>query len=230
MRKSIKFVCLILLCCLSIFPIFGDIAFASANKIPAKVKVVLPTYIYIENRVTSEICKKDGQNLQLDVNTVLIVDKTYEDSTFYKVCLENVIEGKTGDDYGFVLIAHVIDADKKSPEKKLDSNAKIKNDNSIVYLKNDTTNEYDATSITLNKGTKVRILDGYDKKKEFTYISFYDSDNNIVSYYIKTKDLDVKGVNYSLIVGISSLTACVSVILILLGVKGKKKKNKVKSH
>ncbi len=230
MKKSIKYICLILLLCLSLFPIFGDIAFAGTNKIPTKVSVVLPTYVYTENDIKSEIYKQNGQDLQLSVNTVLIVNTTFEDSTFYSVCLENVVEGKTSGDYGFVLIAHVIDADKKSPEKKLDSNAKIKNDNTIAYLKNGTTDEYSETGITLNKGTKVRILDGYDKKKEFTYISFYDNDNNIVSYYVKTKDLDVKGVNYSLIVGISSLTACVSVILILLGINGKKKKNKAKSH
>ena len=231
MKKYIRFICLILLCFLSISPISGDVTFASTNKIPAKVRVVLPTYIYIANSITSEIYKKDGKDLLIDVNTVLIVDTTYEDGTFYKVCIEKIIDEKTSnDDYGYVLIAHVMDADKKSPEKKLDSNAKIKNDNTITYLKNEKTSEYNDTIVTLNKGTKVRILDGYDKKKEFTYISFYDNENNIVSYYVKTKDLDVKGVNYSLIVGISSLAACVSVILILLGVKGKKKKNKVKSH
>ena len=78
----------------------------------------------------------------------------------------------------------------------------------------------------MNKDTKVRILDGYNKKKEFTYISFYDSNDDIVSYYIKTSDLSVNGVNYSLIIGIISLISCISVILIVFGIKGKKKKKR----
>ena len=219
------FTAIVLIFCL-LLPISGKSFVMASSDIPEKVVVSQSTYIYKDADIKGEILKDNtGKYITLKQSTTLIIDTTFFDSMFYKFCLENIVDGKTSDDYGFVLIAHTVDYDKQSPQKKLDSNASVKNNNSEIFTKDTTENDkYIKTDITLKKGTKVKILDGYNKDKQYTYISFYDENNNIVSYYIQTKDLAVSGVNYSLIVGIMSLITCVSIILILFGIKGKKKK------
>jgi hypothetical protein len=225
MKIKYFFSYIVLIFCL-LLPISGKGFVMATSDIPEKVVVSQSTYIYKDADIKGEILKDDtGKYITLKQSTTLIIDITFFDSMFYKFCLENIIDGKTSDDYGFVLIAHTVDYDKQSPQKKLDSNASVKNDNSEIFTKDTTENDkYTKTDIVLKKGTKVKILDGYNKDKQYTYISFYDENNNIVSYYIQTKDLAVSGVNYSLIVGIMSLITCVSIILILFGIKGKKKK------
>lgn len=231
MKKFLMKLCLILILCVSIFPNLAQGVFCAR---PNKINVALMTYVYSEVYVDGELQKPtltnpiiqvDGKDFKLKVGTKLNVDTNFSDDMFYRVCLLNIIPEKTLNDYGFVLISQTMKADASSPKKKLDFNAKIKNDNSIIYTKNNL-GEFVETGKTLNKDTKVRILDGYNKKKEFTYISFYDSNDDIVSYYIKTSDLSVNGVNYSLIIGIISLISCISVILIVFGIKGKKKKKR----
>lgn len=224
MKKILFNICFILLFGALFTPFLAQSVYASER--PNQVKVVLQTYVYTDASITSPIFQVSGKDYKLDTNTVLNVDISFNDDTFYKVNLFDIIPEKTADDYGYVLIAHTMDANDMSPTKKLDTNAKIKNDNAIVYKK-DTEGNYVPTEIRLQKDTAVRILDGYDKKREYTYISFYDNDNNIISYYIKTADLSVSGVNYSLIIGIISLISCISVILIVFGIKGRKKKNKI---
>ena len=227
MKMKHIFIIFVLIFCI-IFPIGNNGFIFATSDIPEKIVVSQTTYIYSQADLKSEIIKdSNGNYIMLKQGTMLTIDTTFFDSNsmFYKFCLKDIIDGKTSEDIGYVLIAHTVDYSKQSLHKRLDSNATIKNDNSQIFEK-DTTEDgkYNKVDIILNKGTKVKILDGYDKNKQYTYISFYDNNNNIVSYYIQTKDLSVSGVNYSLIIGIMSLVTCVSIILILLGVKGKKKK------
>lgn len=229
MKKFLIKACLIFILCVSIIPCLIQGVYCAR---PNKVKVVLSTYIYSEVYIDDELQKPtltnpiiqvDGKDFKLKVNDELNVDTDFSDDMFYRVNLLNLVPGKTASDFGFVLISQTIDANNSSPVKKLDFNAKIKNDNSVIYTKNNA-GEFVKTEGTLNKNTEVRILDGYNKKKEFTYISYYDNNNNIISNYIKTTDLSVSGVNYSLIIGILSLISCISAILIVFGIKGKKRK------
>ena len=182
MKKLLFNICFILLFGALFTPLLSQNVFASER--PNQVKVVLQTYVYTNASITSPIFQVSGKDYKLDTNTVLNVDISFNDDTFYKVNLLDIIPEKTAEDYGYMLIAHTMDANDMSPTKKLDTNAKIKNDNAIVYKK-DAEGNYVQTEITLQKDTAVKILDGYDKKREFTYISFYDNDNNIISYYIK---------------------------------------------
>lgn len=197
------------------------------NKKPSQVYTTLETSLYKLPNITSD-CIKDSSNkiIYLKTGTTLSIVQDYTDTNdmFYKINIFGIIPEADETDTAFVLIAHTADISSKSPQKKLDYNAKVKNDNSIIYQKSG--DNYIETSTVLNSGTNVRILDnGYKNKSEYTYISFYSNDNTIVSYYIKTTNLHADGINYTIIAACFTLFACVSIILALLGVKKKKSKH-----
>ena len=205
------------------FPMLNNFAYAS--NIPSKVKTLTKTPVYSEASILSDFVKDNNDSdVYLEENVVLNVYTNFADTKFYKVSLYQVVDGKGQDDFGYVLISQTLDTSIMSPTAKLDTNAKIKNDDAVLYdLQNET---YTPNGKTLKKDTKVRILDGYDKNKEFTYISYQTDNGDIFYSYIKTIDLYVEGINYSVIVAVSTLVACISVLLIVFGFKGKKKKKR----
>ena len=208
---------------LSIFAVFefnSASFFAFASKEPNLVKTTIETNLYAQPSLKSTIVKK------LDVGIVLTVDTEFLDDMFYKVSSYQIIEGASENDYSYVLKSHTLDNKISSPEKELDYNAQVKNDNSFLYTYDTNTKTYTKTNISLKKNTKVRILDGYDKNKEYTYISYQNESGEILSYYIETENLKVSGINYSVIVAISTLFTCVVIISIVFGIKGRKKKSK----
>ena len=195
--------------------------------IPQSVSVVLETAVYKNPTLNSEkyttTVNQTEKTFVLSVGTVLNTDTSFVDAMFYKVCVYNVIENAAQDEYGYVLISHTLDSTHKSPERDLDENATIKTDKAFLYELNINTEQHEITESYLTKDTKVQILDGYDKKKEFHYIAFKNQDGVKVYAYVKTTDLSVKGVNYSLIVAISTLIACAGIVGAVVGVKYKKK-------
>ena len=193
-------------------------SFAYATNIPSQIKTTLTTNIYEQANIKSNIIK------QLETGVVLNVDTAFLNNTFYKISIYNIVENSQETDFGYVMKAHCLDASINSPQKQLDYNAKIKNDNAYVFEYDQITNSYNKVNISLNKNTKIKILDGYDKNKTYTYISFYNEDDDIVSYYVKTTDISVDGINYSVIVAISTLRTCAVIISIVFGLKGKKRK------
>lgn len=193
-------------------------SFAYATNIPSQIKTTLTTNIYEQANIKSNIIK------QLETGVVLNVDTAFLNDTFYKISIYNIVENSQETDFGYVMKAHCLDASINSPQKQLDYNAKIKNDNAYVFEYDQITNSYNKVNISLNKNTKIKILDGYDKNKTYTYISFYNEDDDIVSYYVKTTDISVDGINYSVIVAISTLITCAVIISIVFGLKGKKRK------
>ncbi len=193
-------------------------SFAYATNIPSQIKTTLTTNIYEQANIKSNIIK------QLETGVVLNVDTEFLNDTFYKISIYNIVENSQETDFGYVMKAHCLDASINSPQKQLDYNAKIKNDNAYVFEYDQITNSYNKINISLNKNTKIKILDGYDKNKTYTYISFYNEDDDIVSYYVKTTDISVDGINYSVIVAISTLITCAVIISIVFGLKGKKRK------
>lgn len=236
MKKSIVSLILIL------FALCLPLNFGSENvfaiNTPNSVTVIANTYIYKDHDIKSEMFTKivgSGESqteeyVVLKTGTVLNVDNSSPEDykLFYTVFIFGIIDGATETDVGYVLKAHTLDSSISSPEKRLDTNATIKNDNVILYTYDQITKTYKNTDITLKSNTGVRILDGYDKKKEYTYISYQNDDGEILSYYIKTSDLSVKGVNYSVIIAISTLVTCVAILGIVFGIWGKKKKKKNK--
>ena len=136
--------------------------------------------------------------------------------TFYKVTYNNFT--------GFVYANHCMDMELASPTEFLDYNGKIKSESANVYYKvNESFSKFE--NITLIKDTEIRILDGYDIDKEYTLVSFIYENANF-TYYIKTTDITPYGVSRTLIVAISIIITCISLILLLFGSSFKKLKKK----
>lgn len=206
-----------------LLPMFGQKT-VYANEDPQKVKVVAnQTIVYKEPSITSEILiEKCVYGTVFDV----VSDDAIDYKLFYKVSVVGLIEDQTIT-VGYILKSHTLDSTISSPTKALDDNATIKNDNAVVYELVE--QQYVATQKTLPKDTKIRVLDGYDSSKEYTFVSFTENDI-IVSYYVKTVDVQVYGVNYSLIVAIMTLITCACALSIVFGIKAKKKKKKKQAH
>ena len=227
MKKIILYVSFVLLLFGSIFSSgYGEAVFAlNQNPDPEQIYVTLETPLYESPNINASLIKENDETIYLSVGTVLNVDQDFSDKTFYKVKIYNIVQTANQNDTAYILIAHTLDNEYKSLQKRLDYNAVVKTDNAKIYKLNPNTNNYEETNITLSKDKKIRILDnGYEKNKEYTYISFYSNDNQIVSYYIKTADIHADGISYTIIAACLTLFACASIVLILLGIKGKKKK------
>lgn len=216
-----KFVLIFLLAVMLIIPSTTSNSVLASDE-PTQVRVVAnQTIVYKEPSITSPV-------LLANCEYGMVFDVISDDSIDYKLFYQVSVVGKVEDQtikVGYVLKAHTLDCEITSPTKNLDDNAIIKNDNTIVYELVD--NQYVQTPKTLAKGTKIRILDGYDTKKEYTFVSFVENDV-IVSYYVKTADIEVHGINYSLIVAIMTLITCACALSIVFGIKAKKKKRKQK--
>ena len=215
MKKNTLFIIFALVFC-ALFPLSKTSNIYAEE--PTTVRVVAnQTDIYSAPNITSEILV-----LGIKQGTVLTVvsDAVVDYKLFYKVLLDGF---ETTASEGYVLKAHTLDNSITSPEKSLDDNAKIKNDNTKVFEL--VGEEYVETNIILSKGEKIRILDGYDSSKTYHYISFI-KDENIVSYYVKTENIEVSGINYTIIVAVMTLITCASVLSIVLGIKAKKKRKK----
>ncbi len=212
-------------------PSYNTMAFADTVK---QVTVVLPTPIYKQPSIKSEFYTyqtlENGEMVTKDImlseGTVLTLDTStaQTDPTFYKIIIYGIVENVTENETGYVLKAHTLDSSVSSPEKTLDDNATIKNDNTMVYSYDVSQDKYTETGIVLNKDTPVRVLDGYDTNKQYTYISFYGENNEILMYYVETANLNVPGINWSIIVAISTLITCLAILSIILRIKGRKKK------
>ena len=214
-----KIMILLLLVFALIIPFVGQKAIYASEE-PEKVKVVADqTIVYKQPSITSDILiAKCEYGTVFDV----ISDDSIDYKLFHKVSVVGMLEDETIQ-FGYILKAHTLDIQVTSPTKALDDNGVIRNDNAVVYELVD--NQYVQTEKTLKKDTKIRVLDGYDSSKEYTFVSFLENDI-LVSYYVKTADVQVFGVNYSLIVAIMTLITCACALSIVLGLKAKKKKKK----
>lgn len=77
----------------------------------------------------------------------------------------------------------------------------------------------------IKSGQEVYIYSGYDDDDEYTAVQVVLEDGSLYNGYVLTQDLQPRGVSPLLIVGISIIAACVTVILSLIFIK-KVKKNK----
>ena len=200
-NKNMKRLLLILVFALCFFMASPMIAYCET--MPEYVRVI---YDNIGIYSTTQIFNLDSNQLE---------NVTVETATLHEVLK---ISGEDGDFYvveknkitGYVLKTLVISNSQKSPVKKLDTNATTKND-SLLFTKPD---KQSPANKTLSKDTPVKILDGYDKDKEFTMISFQENET-VYTYFVETKNLSVPGINYTAIIAVSTIFAGVSIALML---------------
>lgn len=205
-----KFIILVMLVCLT-FICGKNVAFADGDK-------------YVK-AIYSTVCIFDGT----DINTSnLIAEVQY--GTKLKLVQENSVLGQDGFNYyniywldgnGFVLCSQVLSTEWSSPQKELDSNASLKKDTYIYVQKN---GEYEKTEIFIKQTQKIRIIDGYDSAKVYTKIQYKDIDGDLTYGYILTEDIQVSPISRIAIGAVIIVVTTISLVLVLFGIKGKKKK------
>lgn len=133
---------------------------------------------------------------------------------------------------GYVLTNCVVTSEFSHIEKKLDPNSKILNPNTKVYISaqegEDNRVSVDGSLVELEQYEEVKIIDGYNKKKEFTKIMF-EQNGVIYTGFVKTSNLVVDGFNATIILIVFVFLLVASIVLsIVLTTRKKRKKNKQK--
>lgn len=84
---------------------------------------------------------------------------------------------------------------------------------------------------SLEEGTRLFLYDGYDDKQEFIPVTVVLEDGTLANGLVATSDIKPDGISSLLIVGITIIAACVTVLLSLIFIKkyknNKKTKNKI---
>lgn len=168
-----------------------------------------------------------------DYNSYIVEEYPY--GTILKLSSTNIILGNDGLNYyeivldettnktGYILCSHVILKEHDSPNKILDTNASVNKDTEI-YIFNESA--IMVTEKIIYAGTKIKVISEYSKNKDFMLIQYTEQDGSIASVYIKTTDINVSGVSTGTITAILIIISTISLVLILFGIKGKKKKRK----
>lgn len=102
-------------------------------------------------------------------------------------------------------------------------NATIRHDGTQVYNL-----DYSQSNIVLDSGTRVFIYGGYDDKNEYTAIQFVDGNGTLIHGFVQTSNINPDGVSSLLIVGISIIVACVTIILSIIFIKKSRSNKKSK--
>ena len=102
-------------------------------------------------------------------------------------------------------------------------NGKIRTNNAVIYDIDKSPTEYRAKS-----GQEVYIYGGFDDDEDYTAVQLVLEDGSLYNGYVLTADLEPKGVSSLLIIGITIISACVTIILTILFMKKNKKTKKEK--
>lgn len=102
-------------------------------------------------------------------------------------------------------------------------NATIRHDDTQVFNL-----DYSQSSIVLDSGTRVFIYGGYDDKNEYTQVQFVDENGELFHGYVRTSNINPDGVSSLLIIGISIIVACVTIILSIIFIKKSRSNKKSK--
>lgn len=167
-------------------------------------------YLYTAPSFESEkVVDENNENVILNQNDTVIVLE--EKGDFYHVKIDNSLSGYV---YKYYLsFGENIDVYPTF-------NATIRyNETQVFNL------DYSQSNITLSSGTRVFIYGGYDDRNEYTQIQFVDENGNLFHGYVQTSNINPDGVSSLLIVGISIIVACVTIILSIIFIK-KSKANK----
>ena len=131
--------------------------------------------------------------------------------SFYKI----VTEGKEG----YILADFAVKMAETLQEIP-NFNAKT-NGQCVVY--NKVGEEYIETSISLEKGHKLFLYEGYKSKNPYTAASFV-MDNQVLYGYIKSESVAPNGINPAIITCACLILAILGIMFTFLFIKGRKKK------
>ena len=208
---------LALICAILILGAFGASPVQAEDSLPESVRVItVSTRIY--NSASLDDIKMGGEQevraVHGDVFSVLSL--TVAENSFYEISYNGAS--------AYILKAHVLDTSVKSSNVKLDTNASLRLE-TMVYEYNGTS--FSETGITLESGTRIKLLDGLNQDADYTRISF-ELNEETLTYYVPTSNITADGMSAAGITAITLIIACTSLLLILFGFKGRKKKKKEK--
>lgn len=193
----------------------SKVTFAESENYVKVLYSTINVYSQANINTSSVICTKTyGTKLKLiDVENV----QGEDGYLYYNIEINDITEVNSG----YVLCSQVLDINISSPSKDLDYNGSL-NKESIVYLKEE--NTYISTGNKLEENKKIKIIDGYDANTEYTRIQYKDQNGEILTAYVKTVDIKTSAISRETIGAIIIIVTTVSLVLVLFGIKGKRKK------
>ena len=167
-------------------------------------------YLYSQASFSSEKVMTDGQEIVLEHGYTLTILGEQDDF------LEVSINYNDNDLTGYIYKYYVTSSTSQTVYPVF--NGSVRRD-AVVY-------DVDfSPQYTIKAGQGVYIYNGYDSNKEYTAVQVVLEDGSLYNGYVKTQDLQPQGISPLLIVGITIIAACVTVLLSLIFIK-KVKKNK----
>lgn len=155
-----------------------------------------------------------GDKLKLQQDMAIVGEDGY---SYFQIETSN---GTTA----YVFCSQVLLAEIESPKKDLDSNSSVKEDAKVYEIQNQ---QYKETAFIIKSGNRIKVLDGLDSSKEFTRIQFLDEDGQILTGYVKTTAIQQAGISRGTIGAIIIVVVTISLVLLVFGIKGRKKKKKI---
>ena len=190
---------------------------AKAEDLPASVRVItVSTRIYNSASLSDPMLNGEEEVRAVHGDTFEVLSLVVSENSFYEISYAG--------ESAYILKAHVLDTNIDANNVKLDTNAVLRENAEVFEYANQT---YSKVDITLEKGTRVKLLDGIDNSLEYTRISFEIGEETL-TYYVPTTAISPDGMSAGGITAIALIITCTSLLLILFGCKGKKKKKKEK--
>ena len=216
MKKSFVFLnfLLIFAFALSLFCPCPTFSHALTQGEAAKV-IVSNCYLYTEADFSSNrVSYFDGEN------NVFVMLKHGDQVNVKEISGDFVLvdnqEGKEGYVYKYYL------SNNTSQSVYPVFNATVRKNTTIYDL------EKSPTEFTAKKGARAYIYQGFNDKEKYTAVQIVLEDESLYNGYILTSDIAPDGVNGLLIVAISIIIAAVTIVLSLVFIKKKGKKQKEK--
>ena len=127
---------------------------------------------------------------------------------------------------GYILKS-AVKKEESSIKTKLQTNAVLTKDSIVYKIQDEKFIEFVFNNeiIKLNKDCQIKVLEKFDQKNEYTYISFYYNDE-ILTGYVLTKNINVEGFNYYLILAIFIIVLIAATVIPII-VKNWKKHKKL---
>jgi len=152
----------------------------------------------------------EGQEVAYKLTHGEIVEVLIEEGDFIKIKSSQEIEGYV---YKYYLTQN------SSQTRYPVFNASIRNDTTIYDI------NLNDSGFKVLKGERVFIYKAYSEKKDYTAVQVVLEDQSLYNGYILTKDVKPDGISGILIAGISVIAAAVTIILAIVFIRKKKKKD-----
>lgn len=187
------------------------VSFASTGVGDATI-IASRCYLYSSASFDSEIVKVEDDDYYAKLNDVFVIESYDGDFAFAH-------NKSTPEIKGYIYKYYLTQNSSQTVYPVF--NASIRNDTTLFDVdKNEVS--------TVLKNTRVYIYAGFNDKEEYTPVQIVLEDGSLYNGLILTKDVNPDGVSSLLIVAISVISACVTVVLSVVFIKKSKDKQKKK--